>query len=321
MKALVYTGPSTVELLDVDEPTAAPGEVVLDVRAAGICGSELHGVRSPGFRVPPLVMGHEFAGVTADGERRVVVNPIVACGGCDLCARGSRQLCRNRCIVGIHRAGGFGERVAVPETLLHELPDDVGWEQAALIEPLANGVHAWRLVEDLKPARVGIIGAGAIGLLCLVAARAGGAGEVYVADLSADRRKVATLLGADDTGSRLDGEFDVVFDAVGSPGTHRASVELLRPGGRAVWLGLLSDDAGMSSLDLVRMEKSVVGSFAYTPGDFADAVEMARWAPLDWATSAPLSEAAEVFRGLMAGRTDVVKVVLRPSDGDGRIRE
>lgn len=311
MKALVYTAPGTMELLDVDEPVPVDGEVVVDVKAVGICGSELHGIRSPGFRTPPLVMGHEFVGLTEDG-RRVAVNPIVTCGTCDLCRRGSGQLCRDRCILGIHRPGGFSERVAVPARLLHELPADLSWEHAALIEPIANGVHAWRLVEEMAPQRVGIIGAGAIGLVCLLSARAAGVEYVQIADLAVDRLRVASKLGAAATGPALEGEFDVVFDAVGHMATHRASVEHLRPGGRAVWLGLLSDDAGLSSLDVVRMEKGVVGSFAYTDADFADAVAMARTTPVDWATNVPLLEGAEVFHGLMKGRTDLVKVLLRP---------
>src|SRR5215467_4825095 len=133
VKALVFTAPGTVELLDVPEPEPAPGEVVVEVRAAGICGSELHGARRPGFRQPPLIMGHEFAGIGAGGEA-VVVNPILSCGRCPECRRGLRHVCR---------AGGFAERVAVPASALRPLPPGMPWEAAALIEPAANAVHAW----------------------------------------------------------------------------------------------------------------------------------------------------------------------------------
>ena len=94
----MFTGPGAMELLDMPEPDVADGDVLVHVRAAGICGSELHGARHPGFRVPPLIMGHEFAGVSDEGQP-VIINPILSCGECDLCARGLRQVCRHRAIV------------------------------------------------------------------------------------------------------------------------------------------------------------------------------------------------------------------------------
>ncbi len=169
MKALVFTAPGTLELLDVPEPDPAPGEVLVQVRAAGICGSELHGARQPGFRKPPLIMGHEFAGVSATGDP-VVINPILSCGHCGRCRRGLRNVCADRQIIGVHRAGGFAERVAVPASALRPLPPGLPWETAALIEPAANAVHAWNLARGAQGARVGVIGCGAIGLLCLAVA-------------------------------------------------------------------------------------------------------------------------------------------------------
>src|SRR5690242_10800646 len=250
MKALVFTAPGVVELRDVPEPAVGPGEVLVHVAVAGICGSELHGVRNPGFRVPPLIMGHEFAGTTDDG-RRVVVNPIVSCGGCDLCGRGLPQVCRRRCIVGVHRPGAFAERVAVPASAVHPLPDAVGWEAGGVAEPAANAVHAWTLAGRPAGARIGVIGAGAIGLVCLLVAAGGGAASVDVADLSADRRAGALRLGAAAAGTELAGEYDVVFDAVGTAGTRRQSLARLRPGGAAVWLGLLDDAPGFAATDLI----------------------------------------------------------------------
>lgn len=307
---MVFMKPGVVEMLDVDAPAAAEGETLVDVAAAGICGSELHGISEPGFRQPPLVMGHEFVGTTPDG-RRVVVNPIVSCGSCDMCSVGHDQLCRTRAIVGIHRAGGFAERVSVPSQQLHAIPGAMGWDEAALIEPLANALHVWRLAGEKKGARVGIIGAGPIGLVCLLVAQHGGA-DVTITDLSEDRLAMARKLGAVQTAPSLDGEFDVVLDAVGAPSTHHASIEHLKPSGTTVWIGLLSDDAGFVSRDLVRWEKKVLGSFAYTARDFADAVELASDVDLSWTTSFPLDEGAAIFTELMGGRTDVVKAVLRP---------
>lgn len=312
MKALVYTRPGIVEVLDVDGPEPAAGETVVNVGAAGICGSELHGISSPGFRTPPLVMGHELAGETDDG-RRVAVNPIIACGACDRCAIGRTQVCRQRSIVGIHRAGGFAEAVAVPTAQLHELPPGLTFAEASMIEPLANAVHVWNLARPGQEPRVGVIGAGTIGLVSLLLAKHRGAGEVVVTDVAEPRVALAKELGADAVGSELDGEFDLVVDAVGLPATHRASVERLAPGGTAVWLGLMSDDAGFGSLDLIRQEKRVLGSFAYTDEEFAEAVRLAPECDLSWVQEFPLSEGARLFADLMNGRTDIVKAVLTPS--------
>jgi threonine dehydrogenase-like Zn-dependent dehydrogenase len=173
VKALVFTGPGLLELHDVPEPEVSDGEVLVHVRAVGICGSELHGARHPGFRKPPLIMGHEFAGTSADGAR-VVINPMLSCGQCELCRGGLRQVCRERQIIGVHRSGGFAEHVAVPRSALRPLPDWLGWEAAAMVEPAANAVHAWSLGRAGAGARVGVLGCGAIGLLCLMTAVGGG---------------------------------------------------------------------------------------------------------------------------------------------------
>jgi threonine dehydrogenase-like Zn-dependent dehydrogenase len=255
-------------------------------------------------------MGHEFSGTREDTGERVVVNPIVACHTCDLCLRGQANLCRNRAVVGIHRPGGFAERVAVPAENCHPLPEGMSWEQAGLVEPLANAVHAWRLIAHTPPARVGIIGAGTIGLVALIVARWRGTADVAVSDLSEGRLAVATRLGATATGPELAGEFDVIFDCVGAPPTRRASVELLRPGGATVWLGLHAEEPAFDSLGLTRTEKTVHGSFAYTDQDFRAAIGLAATVDPFWVTTLPLEQGVEIFTELMNGRTDVVKAQL-----------
>jgi threonine dehydrogenase-like Zn-dependent dehydrogenase len=312
MEALVFTDTSKVELLNVAEPQPAEDEVVVDVVACGICGSELHGIQHPGFRQPPLVMGHEFVGTDPKG-RRVIVNPIVSCGHCDMCQRHQEQLCRTRSIIGIHRSGGFGERVSVPSNQLYEIPSRLSWEEAALIEPLANAVHAWELVASLKPRRVGVVGAGTIGLVCLLVSRLRGATEVAVADLAEDRLAMARKLGASEAGTQLEGEFDAVFDCVGLPATRKSAVAQLRPGGAAVFLGLLSPDAGFDTLGVIRQEKMITGSFAYPRAQFEKAIEDADKVDLTWGTSFPLDKGDVIFTELMKGRTDVAKALLRPA--------
>lgn len=311
MRALVFTAPSVVELLDVERPTASAGNVLVDVRAAGICGSELHGFHSVGFRKPPLVMGHEFAGVTPEG-RRVVVNPLISCGTCDLCGRGAPQLCRHRELLGVHRPGGFAEEVAVPESALHDLSPDMDWETATLVEPLANAVHAWTHVESQAPRKVAVIGAGPIGLVVLLVARDSGVDDITVVDRSTSRLELAAALEATRCSTELAGEFDVIVDAVGAAATRSVAVDLLRPGGTTVWLGLAEDATNFSGNGLVRGEKHVVGSFTYTPRDFAEALARAEHLDLGWTTSVAMADAEATFMRLADGASDPVKAVIRP---------
>ncbi len=159
---------------------------------------------------------------------------------------------------------------------------------------------------------MGIIGRGPIGLACLEIARYRGAATVACAEPSGERRRVALAIGADEVAEALDGEFDVIFDAVGTLGTRRASLEHLIPGATTVWLGLATPDPGFDAAHAVRAEKNVRGSFAYTDDQFADAVAIAPRLNLSWATTYPLSQGAEIFNALMAGQTTPNKALLRP---------
>jgi threonine dehydrogenase-like Zn-dependent dehydrogenase len=315
VKALVLVAPGVVKLRDEPEPLAAEGERLVHVRSAGICGSELHGARNPGFRKPPLIMGHEFAGLTEQGDR-VVVNPILSCGRCRLCRSGQRQICDRRQIIGVHRAGGFADRVAVPRSAVRPVPPGLPLDIAALIEPAANAVHAWNRATAASPvtenSRVGVIGCGAIGLFCLLVALAYGARRVHVTDLSPGRLDIARRLGAASAGARLEGEFDIIFDAVGLAATRAQSVHRQRPGGLAVWLGLADAEPGYDAAGLVRSEKRVIGSFAYSDQEFADAGALLGGWDLAWASRYPLSAGAQIFTELMDGASHPVKAVLQP---------
>jgi threonine dehydrogenase-like Zn-dependent dehydrogenase len=311
MRALVFTALNVVEVRDVPEVTLSEGEVLVHVERAGICGSELHGIRQPSFRVPPLIMGHEFVGRTDNG-RRVAVNPLLTCGICDLCVRGKAELCRTRLLLGAHRAGGFAERVAVPESLLHDIPDTLDWDHAGLVEPVANALHAWHLAGTPSGRRIGIIGGGPIGLACIEVALANSAAYVACAELSTDRARVATQIGAHIVGDTLDGEFDVIFDAVGTATTRAVSLDHLIPGGVTIWLGLATGDSDFDAAAAVRFEKTIRGSFAYSGEEFVAAIELAPQLKLNWTTTYPLSQGAKIFLALMNGQTTPVKALLQP---------
>jgi threonine dehydrogenase-like Zn-dependent dehydrogenase len=315
VQALVLVAPGAVELRDEPEPLVTGDERLIHVRSAGICGSELHGARAPGFRQPPLIMGHEFAGVTEQGDR-VVVNPILSCGRCRLCRSGQRQICGHRQIIGVHRPGGFADRVAVPQSAVRPVPPGLPLDIAALIEPAANAVHAWHRAASASPPaknpRVGVIGCGAIGLFCLLVALSNGARRVHVTDLSPARLAIARRLGAAAASTRLEGEFDIIFDAVGLAATRAQSVDRQRPGGLAVWLGLADAEPGYDAAGLVRSEKRVIGSFAYSDQEFAEAGGLLGGWDLTWASRYPLSAGAQIFTELMDGASHPVKAVLQP---------
>ena len=192
---------------------------------------------------------------------------------CDLCDRGLPHLCRNRQLIGVNRDGGFAERVSVPTDALRDIPDGLDWNTAALIEPLANAVHAWSLIGE-SPQRVGVIGAGPIGLACALLAASHGV-EVVVSDVSRLSSGNSEQLEAWTASTSLTGEFDGVIDAVGMPITRSSAVERCRPGGSAVWIGLAVDDVSLAGNPIVRGGKHINGSFAYTPEEFDEAVRLA----------------------------------------------
>ena len=313
MRAMVYTGPLKLEILDLDMPVAEREEVLVRVDAAGICGSELEGFTSKSsFRVPPLVMGHEFVGWRVDTGKPVFVNPLVSCGTCDLCRRDRANICRARSIIGIQRPGGFADFVAVPARNCVELPNDDALAVAILIEPLANATHALDLAIDKvdPPRRVGVIGAGTLGFLTAFSAVTQGVPEVVISDLSAQRRSLAGASGAHLVVENLEGEFDVIVDAVGTDTTRAASVELVRPGGAAAWVGLHATRSAVDGLDVIRAEKRIVGSFCYHERDVTTAVGLLSTLDSAWIARRPLEDGVETFLRLASGDHSALKTAL-----------
>jgi alcohol dehydrogenase len=310
---MVYTRPLTLELLDVADPEPADDHVLIQVRAAGICGSELDGFRSQSpLRVPPLIMGHEFAGELPDG-RLVAVNPILSCHRCAACVAGQPNICASVRLIGVHRDGAFAEYVSVPASNCHPLAPGMTAVQGSLVEPFANAVHAYNLatMQGHSPMlAIGVIGAGAIGLSIATLALQSATARVVVADLDPVRLRAAECLGVDEVATELTGTFDVIFDAVGTAGTRLASVKLIRPGGTAVWVGLHSPDAALAGQSFVREEKRVLGSFAYTPMEFAAAANLVARAEPQWTTARPLTEGPETFTALLDSSDAAARTVL-----------
>ena len=342
MKAIVWNGPEEMAVEEMPEPTVGPGTVIVRPEAVGICGSEIEGyLGKMGNRTPPLVMGHEFAGtVTEVGEgvdedlvgRTVAVNPLSSDGTCRLCRAGYTNLCPNRKLVGIHSPGGFAEYVLAPAQNVYPLPEGVEARMGALAEPLANGVHAVRLGLASHPVEHAVvIGAGTIGLMCLQAAMLDGIPEVSVVETHEGRRGQALKLGAHaayasggEAREALEGPTeglgaDLVIDAVGAAATRRMAVEeLLRPGGRVVFVGLHEDDTTLGFHAVVRGQLDLQGSYAFTADDYSQAVEWlveGRAGFGDLPPILPLEEGPNAFAELVRGPSERIKVFLAGTGG------
>jgi (R,R)-butanediol dehydrogenase / meso-butanediol dehydrogenase / diacetyl reductase len=303
MKAAVFKGIRDVRVEEVPDPEAGAEDVVVEVSACGICGSDLHTYLHGTFVQPGQIMGHEFSGrVVEAGDAveglavgdRVTAVPIVACGECPRCAEGRYNLCAVAWTTGIAygKPGGFAERVRIPGAKLGEnvfrLGDEVDDEAGSTVEPLAVAVHAVKLAEGVRGSTALVLGLGTIGQQVVQVLRAHGAARVIGVDLSALRLDAARELGAE----AVDGspgiaealagvlgegdEIDLVFECSGVPALATAAIDAVRGGGTIVVLALYDDPVSYNPTALVQKEVRLQGSIAYTSEDFADAIELLR---------------------------------------------
>ena len=343
MKALVLKEYNRFVVEEVPAPAVGADGVLVRVKACGICGSDVHGMDgSTGRRRPPMIMGHEAAGVIVErgplaagwepGDR-VTFDSTIYCGACWFCRRGDINLCDNRRVLGVSCAeyrqdGAFAELVSVPARILYRLPDSLPFEEAAMVEALSIGVHA----AGRAPVRLGdaglVVGAGMIGLMAVQALKARGCGLVAAADVAPERLAMARDLGADltiDTRTadaaaemrKLTGGrgADVVVEAVGLAPTVRMAVESARKGGSVVLIGNVSPNVELPLQTAVTREIAVLGSCA-SSGEYPVCLDlMARGVvkvkPLISAV-APLADGASWFRRLHDREPGLMKVILVP---------
>lgn len=330
MKALVYRGPELIGLEDVPDPVAESGEVVVQVAAVGICGSDMHAYHGhDNRRPPPLVLGHEAAGWIADGPRkglRVTINPLVTCGVCSMCRDGRSHLCAQRQIISMPpRPGAFAEYVRVPERNLHPIPDDMPFRAAALAEPLAVAWHAVRLgigaLRDALPvARCCVLGGGAIGVGAALALHCFGSRWIDLGEPHPARRMAAQSLpvrpyAPDSDAEPPPGTVDLVIDAVGAAATRVAACRMVKSGGAIIHVGLLPGEGGLDIRRITLQEITVRGTYCYTDADFRDVVATLAtggFGTLDWVAEMPLDDGASAFAALDKAEIAAAKIVLRP---------
>lgn len=344
MKALVLTDSMKLEYLEVASPALrGPEDVLVRVRAAAICGSDVHGMDgSTGRRRPPVIMGHEAAGeIVETGSavrgfrvgQRVTFDSTEYCGSCFHCLRGEVNLCDHRRVLGVscadyRRDGAFAEYLVVPERILYALPEGLDYVSAALAEPCAVAAHAATLGARSLGDTIAVVGSGLIGLLLIQVLRASEAGLVVAFDTAPERRKAALDFGADHaldpadpgamaalralTGGR---GADRAYEAVGATAPVATAIESLRKGGSLVLVGNLSPRIDFPLQAVVTRQLSLHGSCALA-GEYPLVLDLMARKRLDAqalvSAVAPLSEGASWFARLYAREAGLLKVVLEP---------
>lgn len=343
MKALLLSEYNRLEMTDLPMPRPGAGEVLVRVEACGICGSDVHGYDgSSGRRIPPIVMGHEAAGTVAavgagvadvrEGDR-VTFDSTVYCGECEYCRRGEMNLCERRQVLGVstpeyRRAGAFAEFVLVPDRIVHRLPEEVAFPEAAMIEPLAVAVHAVSISEVPENGTALVMGAGMIGLLVLQALRDAGCLRVYVADIDDSRLELARQLGAANVINAKTADtvtevrrltegagVDVALEAVGSTPTVKAAIESVRKGGIVTLIGNIAPAVEIPLQMVVSREIRLQGSAA-SSGEYPQCIDMLKRGAVDVrkliSIVAPLEEGPDWFERLHAREAKLMKVILTP---------
>jgi L-iditol 2-dehydrogenase len=329
-RSLVVRAPGSHAIVTGEPPEPGPGEVVVRVAAAGICGSDrelLDGTRPAPYVTYPVVPGHEWAGTVAAvgpgapaalAGRAVVGEGFRNCQVCDRCRTGEANLCTaGYDETGFTRPGAFADLLVLPARLLHLLPDGADLRAAALLEPAAVAAAAVLSARVEAGERVAVVGAGTLGALCLQLLRLRSPAELTATDPRAGRAQTALACGATraGTGPLTPGAYDVVIETAGAATTAATAVGLARRGGRVVLTGIPGSGAGIGPDAIVGGRLTVTGVFGAPPAAWAHAVRLFAAGLLDLGSLVTHELALEDFGqavGLLRGRDDVGKVLLRP---------
>lgn len=287
MRALVVTAPRQAAVVEVEDPVASPGELLVEVERVGICGTDVElytgemAYHDQGVTHFPLQLGHEWTGrVVAVGTpedeswlgRRVTGDTMLGCGHCDYCLSGHHHVCPDRFEVGIRDGwpGALAERVLIPTRYAYAIPESVSLAAAALVEPGGNSLRAARAASIEPGHRVLVLGSGTIGLLAALFARAEGA-EVHIAGVREGSLELARSLGVhstlrlDEIGDR-ENEYDSVIEATSVETMPSLAVRLAKPAGRVVYIGLSSTPSLVDSRHIALKDITAVGILSASPG-------------------------------------------------------
>jgi L-iditol 2-dehydrogenase len=341
MKALLLVDKKKLELTDLPLPSLGAGDLLVRVKACGICGSDVHGYDgSTGRRIPPVVMGHEAAGVVqqiglgvnrfSPGDR-ITFDSTIYCGECDFCRAGKINLCDRRRVLGVssgeyRQNGCFAEFAAIPQRIAYQLPDAMPFEDAAMVEAVSIAIHAVGRAR-VESAITLVVGAGMIGQLIIQASRAAGCATLIAVDLDETRLERAKKFGADHvlnaaspdlvaTIQQLtNGGAQVVFDAVGISESMNTSIRAARKGATVVLVGNISPNVETPLQLVVTRELSLFGSCA-SCGEYPQCLELMAQNKINVrpliSAIAPLEEGAQWFSRLYAREPGLMKIILKP---------
>jgi len=331
MKRHKLIEPKKIVAEEVEIPKPSSGQSLIEVKACGICGTDIHAYHGKHpFISTPIVLGHEFSGVQTETGAHVVVEPSLVCGKCYNCRTGRYNICNALKVIGCQSDGAFAEYIAVPMNKVFRIPEEMNFEEAALVEPAAVGVHAARQAGVRQKDRIVIFGAGPIGLMTLQASRALGAGEVTVADFSKVRLELAKQLGADYVVDVAEADLvkwvqknfgpdgiDKVFECVGGSQqtTLKQAIELTRKGTRITVVGVFPGSIPVEMSLLQDREIELVGSLMYRGEDFPTAINLIHRGKIDAkrliSKVFPMDKVSDAFELLEREREGIIKIVLK----------
>ncbi len=331
MKALVYKKTRSLVFEEVNKPIAGNDESLIKVEAVGICGSDMHAfLGHDERRPPPLILGHEAAGLIVKGKdegKRVTINPLVTCEKCNYCLEGKNNICQKRQIISMPpREGAFAEFLSIPDRNLTFVPENFSIEKSSLTEPLACGWHAVRLGlekmnKDINDINCLVIGGGAIGLGSALSLKAKNLSNIFLAEKNSLRHKILkktvgiNIFNPEDNLQIHLNSFDLVIDAVGFSATREMASKFVAPGGVIVHIGLGDNLGGLDIRRLTLQEITFIGTYTYTPNDFketANAIFDGKLGPLDWFSTKPLDEGQKGFDDILNGNEPSPKIILKP---------
>jgi len=342
MRIANWYGGKDFRIERVPKPKIRDNEVLVRVKAASICGTELHAYtglskRREEIHGLPLVMGHEFSGEVAEVGKnvsevsvgdRVAVNPLITCGKCEQCITGKTNICKEIKMIGLHVDGAFAEYVPVVTENCYKIPDTLSFEEVALMEPCSVGIHAVNITPIELGDNVAVIGDGPIGLMALQAAKLAGAARIFVIGHHNHRLDLAKKLGADEVINEkeedavkkvmelTDGKgVDVVLEAVGTRKAVQQGIDMANKGKTITVIGLLEKSMELNMLNVAVKELRIQGSYGYTKKEFGSSVKLASRNKIDLKQMIThVFSLEEIQKGfeILAQKKNAIKVVIKP---------